>query len=132
MNANFKDLEGKILSKIEGSVGSDSLHFYINDKLAYYLFHGQECCETVEIVDIEGDLSDLINSPILLAEEVTHEGTPDNLPVQLKNDFTDSSDTWTFYKLSTIKGSVTIRWCGSSNGYYSESVSFEKYGEEND
>lgn len=75
-------------------------------------------------MDIAGDFQDLLGSPVLLAEEVISDNeTPEGVKPQ---DQADDSFTWTFYKLSTIKGSVTIRWYGESNGYYSESVDFEK------
>jgi len=72
------------------------------------------------IEDINGDLDDLAGSPIVMAEAVTDTKTP---PV---NADSPESYTWTFYKLTTAKGYVTIRWYGSSNGYYSETASFAK------
>lgn len=81
--------------------------------------------------DICGDLGDLIGSPITHAEEVSHAGTDDENEERDGGDpgpkgKWDESYTWTFYKLATNRGSVTIRWYGTSNGYYSESVDFEK------
>jgi len=119
----FSELEGKVLRAIHGRDGepvvrgSNEICFYTADGDAYEMYHEQECCEHVAIEDVVGDLNDLIGSPILMAEEVS-ESDPN----------AECSGTWTFYKLATIKGYVTIRWYGESNGYYSESVIFEKVG----
>lgn len=86
----------------------------------YLMSHDQDCCEHVRIEDIEGDLQDLVGEPILQAEEVTSQD-----PYKGKPEDPDSF-TWTFYKLATINGYVTIRWLGESNGYYSEGVDFEE------
>lgn len=120
--AEFSELVGKTLIAIEGQIGGETISFTADDGSSYKLYHAQDCCENVDIDDIVGDLSDLIGSPILVAEEATSDSeTNSDL---LKRDDSDESYTWTFYKLRTLKGSVDIKWYGSSNGYYSESVYF--------
>jgi hypothetical protein len=115
----FEDLLGKTLINVT-QIGDDRIRFTIDDGLAYDLYHSQDCCETVVVESIVGDLADLVGTPILLAEEAI------NAPAMEYGDW--GSNTWTFYKLRTIKGSVDIRWHGSSNGYYSERVSFGEAG----
>jgi len=122
----FEILKGKTLKQIIGGVGDDSMKFIVSDDEEYELSHEQDCCESVTINDICGDIADLIGEPILRADEVTYENeNPDGVPPVAKDSW-DDSWTWTFYKLATIKGSVTIRWFGQSNGYYSERVDFRK------
>jgi hypothetical protein len=113
----FEELLGKILTKIEVSPDKDEMFFYTNEGNTYRMFHCQDCCECVEIDDIVGDLNDLIGYPLEMAEESTNSENP-------KSDW-EESFTWTFYKLATVKGYVNIKWYGSSNGYYSESVEIE-------
>ncbi len=120
---NFSDLLGKTLTSVTGlERESGEAVFTDSDGVSYTMYHSQDCCETVQIEDVAGDVGDLIGAPILLAECVESTETPEGVT---EPDWFDSSGTWTFYKLSTIKGSVTIRWFGSSNGYYSETVEFE-------
>lgn len=119
---DFSNLLGVTLIKIERD-GDEKLTFHSADN-KWVMYHGQDCCETVEITEIIGDLDDLLNEPILLAEEVTSDGdAPDDAGTP-PDRYLDDSHTWTFYKLRTRSGDVTIRWLGTSNGYYSEGVYF--------
>jgi hypothetical protein len=118
--AQFSDLVGKTLITAR-NCGDKVIDFVTDDGIAYQMYHDQDCCESVYVEDIVGDLNDLIGSPILSAsEESNHRQVKD------PEGWDDGDETWTFYKISTIKGSVTIRWYGSSNGYYSTAVSFEE------
>ena len=118
----FEDLLGKILSNIENK-DDEELIFTFESGEKYRLYHNQDCCESVTIEEIIGDLNDLISTPITLAEEIISD---DVNPNGVKIPENQESFTWTFYKLATIKGYATIRWYGQSNGYYSEEVRWEK------
>lgn len=113
----FEELIGKTLVKITGSVGGHEIIFTDNEGKSYKLYHEQDCCEDVSIEDINGDFQDLIGYPVTLAQESSNSDS-------LNTAKEDDSFTWTFYKLATVNGYVDIRWFGSSNGYYSESVYF--------
>lgn len=117
----FSVLIGKTLVSVTRS--DDEITFECSDGYEYKMYHSQSCCESVSIEDICGDLADLSNALVTNAEEVSGETAQ---PADWKPDEYSDSYTWTFYKLDTNKGGVTIRWYGSSNGYYSESVDFEQ------
>ncbi len=106
---------GKTFVRVEGSVGDGEMRFVTADGETFLFGHYQDCCESVDINDIVGDLEDLVGEPLLLAEEVSGEA-----PASDEDHW--GSQTWTFYKFATRKGYVDVRWLGESNGYYSESV----------
>lgn len=114
---NIEQLKGKTLSNVDHKSNlDDELWFYTTENKAVRLWHRQDCCESVSVEDIVGDLNDLVGSPLLRAEVRTEDG---------QSSYGDLM--YTFYELATIKGSVTIRWYGSSNGYYSTRVSLAEY-----
>lgn len=114
--AKWSDLLGRTVREVKGAEGHEELALVFEDGSALLFRHIQDCCESVYLEDIAGDLDDLIGNPLLMAEEVDSD-EPENY-----FDYQPESYTWTFYKFATIKGSVTLRWLGESNGYYSEEV----------
>ncbi len=120
-DVRFSSLLGKTLTKVD--VGDDEIVFTTTDGESFKLYHAQDCCENVSVEDVCGDVQDLIGAPILEADESSSGENPEGVTVDYQESF-----TWTFYRLRTIKGGVTIRWYGESNGYYSESVDFCRIG----
>jgi hypothetical protein len=108
---DFRILIGEIINKIIKY--KNALIFELNSGKNYAIMHCQDCCEEVYLEDIIGNLENLLNYPIILSEKETNNADP------IKNEY-DESHTWTFIKLSTYQGYVTLRFYGSSNGYYSE------------
>ena len=139
----MNELIGKVLINIEKDEDENRILMTTKDGERYVMMHKQDCCESVTIDDINGDLSDLLNSPILVAEEVCNDDFvkeyEESFIIPTINDYREyvmsnaegrikpESYTWTFYKLATINGYVDIRWFGESNGYYSESVDLYKF-----
>lgn len=120
IDVDFGSIVGVVMSRVEQK-DNDRIEFEAADGRMFVMQHYQDCCECVVIEDLCGYLQDLVGEPILLAEAVSGEmAQPDGWDGECG----DFSCTWTFYKLATRKGYVDIRWLGTSNGYYSEEVSF--------
>jgi hypothetical protein len=115
----FDELLGRTLYKV--TADDDQMKLYLSDTNYVVFYHQQDCCESVYIEDICGDLQDLVGAPLLIAEEVSDDA------YEAENDPGENAEsyTWTFYKFATRKGYVDVRWFGTSNGYYSESVSVD-------
>lgn len=114
----YDELIGQTVKKVY-VFNNEIMTFDLENGKKYSFYHSQDCCESVYIEDIVGFLSDLEGSPLLVAEEISSEDEGPSYE-------TSEEYEWTFYKFSTIKGSVTVRWYGTSNGYYSMGVSFKE------
>jgi len=113
----FAELLGCVLSRVTVTTERDEVIFELADGRSFKLYHEQDCCESVNIEELDGALDedvlvDLVGEVVLATEE------------SKDDDKAEESGTWTFYRIGTVKGTVVMRWHGSSNGYYSEGVSF--------
>ena len=111
---DMDDIIGK--TPIHSEKTDEQITFWFSDGMVARWHHNQDCCESVYVEDVTGDWADLMNTPLLVAEERSEEKSGDDC---------FESNTWTFYTFRSVKGSVDVRWHGQSNGYYSESVDFQ-------
>lgn len=127
------DLVGHVLSSASLNKERTEILFS-SSHIIWRMHHRQCCCEDVYVEDICGDLDQLVGLPILSAEMCSNSGERgDEYDLTISNKTEDLIErerecyTWTFYKIATVAGSVTIRWYGTSNGEYSVEVDFIKY-----
>ena len=118
MSAPFSDITGTTLVAINHeSDGDGSAALYFETSAGVFrMTHHQDCCESVWIEEVHGNAAELRDVFVTVAEESSGERAAEH----------GDTSTWTFYRLQTPKGDLTIRWLGESNGYYSESVDFER------
>lgn len=112
------EIIGKQFTEVYQSelVCDEAIFFIGPDNVGYALGHQNCCCESFQFEEIHGDLDDLIGTPIIefyLSESNNEESEY-------------GSDTWSFYVARTMKGTVTFRCHGASNGYYSEDADWFK------
>ncbi len=98
----------EIIIELEASDGSVSnIKFY----------HEQDCCESVWVDQVDNNVERHIGAYIYAIREKVSCDEEEN-----EDEYSDDSNTWTFYDIETSKGRLSFRWHGASNGYYSESV----------
>lgn len=115
---DFDILEGRTLASV--TQDGEQVVFQCDNGEMFSLYHVPDCCESVDLIDIAGDLGDLVGE-VLGAEEST------NSDIQPHEEgYRPESYTWTFYRIWTIRGTVVLRWYGTSNGYYCETPTFRR------
>lgn len=110
------DLGNKKILEIEGlEIGSQEVVVYFESGEILRFYHEQDCCETVELVDIDC-MFDIHDTAIKAYE----------LEIATEHQMSGGGDLqWTFYFLRTSRGTLWMRWYGSSNGYYSTAVEID-------
>lgn len=115
----FSELAGYRIIGISGAIAdSERITIRLNKggfERVVEMYHDQNCCESVYVESVVGSPEKMVGQEIVRAVEATNREAP-------RLSKYDDSFTWTYYTLFGEDSSLTIRWYGTSNGYYSESV----------
>ena len=114
----MKNLIGKNVIKVAGLFRySEEVEFICDDGTSLVMYHEQECCECVSLEDFIFFGFEDGNLP---------QGKVISVDIKTNSDGEKGYETftYTFYDITFPNGTLTLRWYGKSNGYYSESVDF--------
>lgn len=109
----IKRLVGEIIENFD--IDGDTVRIQTQSGRIFLIQHQQDCCESVSIESVDGDVRHLIGKVICEAEE----DYPDDAPPEGRG---YDSYTWSRYKFVTDDATVVTRWFGESNGYYGETA----------
>lgn len=114
----IKELVGEVLTHVD-VCGDDVIMLTTAAGRQIRIYHDQDCCESVSIESTDGDWVNLYGKVLTEVSEETEDAS---------NEGHDDSATRTTLKFVVDGATVINRWLGSSNGYYSESISFAEVG----
>lgn len=119
----YTEFSGKTIQEIRGcEKHSDEVTIIFTDGSCLKFYHRQDCCETVLLEDFDATPEDLVNAKIISIEErISYSNENEIKPLNTW----DKSYTWSFYVIKTSKFTMTMRWYGESNGWYSETVDID-------
>lgn len=115
----FHSMFQKTISSIAGKIGDKEMMFLSSDKKVFKFWHHCICQEPIVITQIIGDISNLIDKPLICAKEIALNS------LNYKKYCVIPTEGRNFaFKFATTKGQVIILWSGK-NQKCSEAISFE-------
>lgn len=119
----FDFIVGKTIESVIGLESqSEKVVLTFTDDTYVIFHHQQSCCESVYLEDYEltGKLEYGVINDAYSTSKCDDDEECDNIKL------------WTFYNINTSKGTLNLRWYGTSNGYYSVGVSVNYIEEQYD
>jgi len=110
-------LQGDVIDEIDQL--EDEIRLTMRSGKTVRILHHQDCCESVRIVGTDGDWKD-IKGEILVSTSIS-ESSGGDAPSEYAESWTRTN-----IEFKTDSHTVISRWIGTSNGYYSESLTIEQ------
>lgn len=113
---DFEVLKGQTVAEVIVDNEKSMIVFVCKDGKRYALMHRQECCEEVTLEDFDAKMIENLPGHEILEAYGSSEAGEETEEMKEWG----RSSTWTFFVIRTMLDTYTIRFFGSSNGYYSE------------